>query len=241
MVTRRKIIRRTSKAIEPDEIEEDVDTDVDGGEDLDVDEVDMQDEVDEDEPEEEDEPEPVKPSKKAAAKPAPKAAVKAAPAAKPSIKKTSKPVVEEDEAPVVKKTIAVKASSQTLIPDLLSALEIGKALQISRTGENTWTAKVVDATVTTSRKKMFGKEYWDTVLSEDFVNFTEEWKALTYDEKKKKATKLGAKWEAAEDEGIDTMRITAAVREVQGIEKYKPEYQDRTARAALRGGGNGKE
>lgn len=190
--------------------------------------------VDDDEPDE-DEPKPAKAAKPAVkiGKPTPKVAV--------SVAKVSKNGVDdEDEAPAPKKSLKVKTVAQSMLPDLMEGLAEGKALLISRTGENTWTATLVEAApvATGKRKKVFGKEYWDTVLSPEFVQFDAEWKELTPDEKVKAAKKSGVVLERGdkENEGIFIMKLTSLVREARGISKYKPEYQDRAARAVVRGG-----
>jgi hypothetical protein len=73
------------------------------------------------------------------------------------------------------------------------------------------------------------------MVDPNYLEWINTWKAKSYAEKKAYAKKAKIKWEEHADERIDVMRITQAVREAEGIEKYKPEYRSRQARAALRG------
>jgi len=221
----RRVIKR-SKPVD-DEPEEDV-------EDVDLDSEELDDDADDDAVDEDDEPSP------RAARKMGKKHAKPAKAAK--TEKTEKKVAEsedEDEEPVKAKTVKVKAVSETLISDLVEALAEGKALVITHLSSGKWQAVAGEYVTKVSAADgghwLRGKEYTDKVRSEEYEAWRAEWKQLTLDEKRAKAKKVGAEWESAEDDGIEAMRLSAAYRKAKGIEKYKPEYRDRSARAALRG------
>ena len=57
---------------------------------------------------------------------------------------------------------------------------------------------------------------------------------MSYADMKKWAKQKKVKWENHDDERIDRIRITVALREKLGIEKYKDEYQDKAARDAIK-------
>jgi hypothetical protein len=157
-------------------------------------------------------------------------------------RKVTPPVVTKavEEEPEVAKPVRIKKVETQVTEDVLTgvlnALETGQAIQVSRTADNQWQIVRTDKI---SNKlgfgKLTGKEYWDTVLSPEFTKWQEEWAAMTFAEKKKQATKIKAVWEPHDNPKIEIMRITAAMREHLGIEKYKPEYASRGARAALKG------
>ena len=219
MVTRRKIVRRSKPVVE--EVE-DVDLE---------DEVEVEEDAESDD-EEDEEPAPRgKVTKKVVIPPATAKVVKAA----------KKAVVvededDDDEAPVEKKSIKIKTANENLIQDLINELAEGKSLLITILGQGK--LQVVSqefvAPKATSSSGLSGKEFWDTVADPGFIEWNSEWKKLTFDEKKAAAKKAGAKWEPHEDEGIEHMRLSSAMRDALGIEKYKPEYRTREQRAALR-------
>jgi len=235
MADRVKLIRR--RAPEPEDVEED-------------DDVIVEEEDEEPEPapvkrttrkivaepeDDDDEPAPVKKSSKPVIKKViPPPAKKVVPPA--PVKKVKQPEPEEDEAPAPK-VVKVKSVADTVVdnilPKLLDSLVAGKAIIITKIGENKW--QVLPSDAVAKSKKVVGKEYWDEVISEEYRQWSEEWSALTFAEKQQRGKKAGIKWNASGDQRIEIMSLTDAMRKHDGIEKYKEQYRDRAARALLRG------
>jgi len=61
------------------------------------------------------------------------------------------------------------------------------------------------------------------------------WHDMTVDAKYEFAEEVGAEWDVHETERVDIIRMVRAVKAKLGLEIYKPEYQSRTVRNALRG------
>lgn len=120
-----------------------------------------------------------------------------------------------------------------ILTELIAALEDStKELVFAVAGEGKWTFTVREKRE--DKPKAAGKEYWDEVLSPEFLEWSAEWGKLTHEERKKRAVKAGAKWEPHKNPQVEIMRITEAYREAMGIEKYKPEYREKAARDKLR-------
>lgn len=204
--------------------------------------------IEEDDDEEEEEEEEVKPVKKTAPiskSPAPakittKIVVPPPPAK--TAKKVAAPVEDEDEEEEVKQPVKVKSVQTTVVEGLfeklLLGMEDGKTMSIKKVGDDKWHVSLTEpvAAPTGKNAKFAGQEYWREITSDEFNKWQEDWKQLTYAEKVQKATKAGVKWEQHSNPKVDVMRLTEAYRTHMGIEKYKPEYQTRAARQALRGG-----
>jgi hypothetical protein len=176
-----------------------------------------EDEEEEEAEEEDEEPVPVKKHK--------------APAAK---KEYKAPTVEKKTDPIsIKKVDQVIA--ENVFSQMFEAMEDGNAIVVTKLGENKWQIVKGNA-VQLGVKKISNSEAWAEMISQEYVDWNAAWTKKSYEQKKAYAKKIGAKWEAHEDERVDVMRLTASVRSKEGIEKYKPEYRTRAARAALRGG-----
>jgi len=149
-------------------------------------------------------------------------------------RRTRKVVKPEPEEP---EPVKADVSDLDVFYGLLESLDEGQTLVISRTGEDTWSVSSASGGVAAGGglQKLKGKAYYDEVYSSEFVEHHEMWKELTFAEKKAQARKIKAKWEAHEDSRVEVMRVTAAVRAELKIEKYKPEYRTRAARAAIKG------
>lgn len=239
MVKRRHVVRPAAKPaatkavrqpVEDAEDFEDLDETVVDDEDDDNDEDDVV--VDDEDEEEEEAPAPVRKAKKVVAVEAdeedpepPKKVKKAAPAADEAPKKGAE--IRTVEATVV----------ENVFTELIEALEDGNAIFITKTGKNKYQVTSGAAVVSGSSKRMARGEYLDEVINPEYKEWKEKWRGLSFEAKKKYAKKLGVEWDAHEDEGIETMRLTQTVRLAEGIEKYKPEYRDRASRSALRSGG----
>lgn len=129
-----------------------------------------------------------------------------------------------------------KAVAEDILTGLLEALdEGGKSLVIVKVKDNKWNLSLSDGVK--AGGKMTSSEAWHATVSDEFLEWSKTWNAKSFEEKKKYAKQLKCKWEENDDPRIEVMRITQAVREKEGIEKYKPEYRTRAARAALRAGG----
>jgi hypothetical protein len=264
MADRPVLRRRTpSKPVEEEEeIVDDVDVEEDDEELTEfIEDADEEDEEDEeDEPVVR---KAVAPGKKAAPVPAPvvaKKTVVAAPAkvvapapvvkkvAPPApVAKVAKPVVKEviedvdDEEDVVEapKKIKVKPVDATvagsMMLELMENMEVGKAITITRTADDKWIFGTADAAKATTANGLRGKPYWLEVLDPSYLAWDVDWRTKTYDEKIKAAKKAGATWKEEKDPRVNILRATEAYRTAMGIEKYKPQYRTRAARAALQG------
>jgi len=232
MVAKRRLVRRKPAEEEEDEEEiEEIEPEID-------DEVDEDEEYEDEEDEDEEEEEKprhargIKP--KAVAKPAPKPM-------KVKAKKVKEPEPEEDEeeeevpAKVgkVQKVDDTKASG--LLLDVMNQLEDGKSLLITHLGKGKYAIGFADG-LKAAPQGLRGDAYWDKVANPGYRDWMHNWHDMTYDEKGKYAKKNKIKWNHHENPKVDVIRLTEAVRAAEGIEKYKPEYRSRSARAALRGG-----
>jgi len=253
---KRRVVRRTVGNVAPvankvaskpsshpkieDEIEDEIDI-----EELDdeEDEIDIE-ELDDDDDVEDIEPEPVKPSNKVSKPIIKKSVVK--PVAKP-VKSVAKPVKSVDKTPTVEleeieeveDTIpmaSIKKVGDNVIENLMGKLRNGEALTIVKQADGRYT--VTEASIVETKKaegKLRGNAYWAEVCTPEYLEWEKSWKTMTYADKLKAAKKAGAKWESHDDQRINTIRITESFREVNGIEKYKPEYSTMSSRAAIRG------
>jgi hypothetical protein len=232
MTVKRRLIRRkpVEEEIEEEEVED---------EDLEVEEE--EDEEVEEEEDEEEEPAPVKKSSRGIApKPTPAPAPKPAPKAAPKpTKKVVEEEEEEEEEPAPSKKVKVQKVEQTVASAILleavQHLEDGKTLVISNLGNGKFGVSYSEEIQTAASNKLRGKSYYDTVTSDEHKAWSTEWKQKSYEEKVKFAKKKGIKWDAQPNPRVDVIHLTEAVRLALGIEKYKPEYRSRSARAALRG------
>lgn len=203
------------------------------------------DEEEDDDYEEPDEEEEYVPPKAAARKvvppPVKKTALPAKPVAKP-VAKHARDAEEEDvddaHVPVVAKPLKVQKVAADvaggILTGLLEGMNNGMAVVITRTGEGKWMFTTGVASVAAG-PKLRGKEYWETVLTQEYKEWQEEWTTLTYAEKVTKAKKMKVTWDRHDDERVDNIRVSAAVQAALGIEKYKPEYRTRAAQERLKG------
>ena len=170
-----------------------------------------------------DEPDPKTTTKKSAKKPAKKAA-----------KKPAKKTVTEPEVIEVKKVDDQVAEG--VFSELLEAMDEGQAVIAVRLPGNKWQFMTGDVqTTSTGGVKLKGKEFDGEVQTIEYQEFIVEWSDLTYQEKVKKAKKLKVAWETHDDNRVDNIRLMLAVRDKLGIEKYKPDYINKSARDRLKG------
>jgi len=159
---------------------------------------------------------------------APKATTKKS-AKKPAKKTSTEPKVVE-----VKKVD--DSVAEGVFSELLEAMAEGQAIIAVRLPGNQWQFMTGDIQTTSDGGvKLTGKEYYDEVQTVEYQEFAAEWGDLTYQEKVKKAKKMKVKWETHKDNRVDNIRLMLAVREKLGIEKYKEDYINKSARDRLRG------
>jgi hypothetical protein len=144
------------------------------------------------------------------------------------------PALEKFRIRSVNETVAGDVFSQ-----MFQAMASGASIIVTRLDDGKWqftsTNIQADVVAKASSGKLSGKAYWDEVTSPDFVKFHQDWDNLTYDERKRRAKKAGAIWNEDKSQKIDAMRMTEAYTEKLGIKKYKPEYENKAARAAIKG------
>lgn len=225
MVIKKRLIRR--KPVEPEPEEEEI-------EDLEPEDEEFEAEIEEEEEEE------VKPSKVAPRGITHKVISKVPP--KPAPKPAPKPVVEEPEEEEEEEEPAKKIKVQKVEDTVVSSIVLqamqhmkeGKSLLITSLGNDKYSIVFSDHALPAPSSKMRGKEYWEAVTSPDYLAWSEEWQNKSYEEKVKFAQKKKISWDSHPNPRVDVIRLTEAVRKALGIEKYKPEYRTRSARASLR-------
>jgi len=164
--------------------------------------------------------------------PAPKTTTKKP--AKKAAKKPAKKTVTEPEVIEVKKVDDQVAEG--VFSELLEAMDEGQAVIAVRLPGNKWQFMTGDVqTTSTGGVKLKGKEFDGEVQTVEYQEFIVEWSDLTYQEKVKKAKKLKVAWETHDDNRVDNIRLMLAVRDKLGIEKYKPDYINKSARDRLKG------
>jgi hypothetical protein len=145
--------------------------------------------------------------------------------------------------PVPAKQLKAKKVGFNPIEDIMNAMRSGEAVMIKREGTNSYQVSVVPNDIIVSKtgfkylkKGITGKQYWNEVLNPEFEVWSKKWNSMTYTEKLAYATKLGVTWRRSEtNERLDVMNMSEAVRKAENIDKYKPEYKKRSARAKVRG------
>lgn len=151
-------------------------------------------------------------------------------------------VVEDDdddvEPPAAAKPVRVKSVEATIagasMLELLEGMEVGKSIIISRSADNKW---LITNELPKIEKAdgLRGAEYWQEVLDPAYNAWWKEWHNLSQEERIKKAKKAGVTWKEDKDPRVNIMRATEAYRTEMEIEKYKPEYKTRAARARIQG------
>lgn len=123
----------------------------------------------------------------------------------------------------------------SLVDDILSRLAAGQSVTIIRLENGNW--KLADSKAAKDNRTtvgLRGAAYWDEVCSPEYIEWEKEWRELTMAERLARAKKAKVTWEEHADARINQMRLVDAYRQKLGIEKYKPEYQERSARDAVR-------
>lgn len=149
--------------------------------------------------------------------------------------------VENDHV-IVDKKFKAKKSGKNPVEDIIEVLRKGEALMIRKDGISSYIVSIVPNEVIVSKtfnnilkKGIIGKQYWEEVLSPEFTEWISKWNAMTVTEKYEYAEKHAIVWKHSDEQKIDIMSLTEAARAAAGVQKYKPEYQSRQARARIRG------
>lgn len=151
------------------------------------------------------------------------------------VKVNEEPAVEMDEEPEPEST-SVKMDTVQLFNSMLTRLAEGDVLHIKCVASSEYEVSISSSTTLTSvPEKPVVKVSVDDMLTDEFKEWRKAWAALTYEEKVEAAEEAGVEWDRHENPKVDVMRLSAAMREAEGIEKWKPEYSTRKARAAARG------
>jgi len=147
---------------------------------------------------------------------------------KPIAKRTTKlsvqpelaePVVAEVEPVVAEvKGDKVDTDADSLLRQLFDAVSGGGSVVITKTGESTYT---VSATGKAGRAGRAGRPAKRGSKTKEYLEFEAEWKALSYEEKVRKAEEAGVEWERHSDPRVDNMRLTMAYRDAMGVAKYE--------------------
>lgn len=147
------------------------------------------------------------------------------------------PEAEEEADEFAPLTLA----AETTFGEFLEQLPVGVVFQLSKVKDGLFTIAKLDgvASAPTVRKAsgggLRGKAYDAAVLNPEWVQWREDWAAMTMAEKEKTVKKLKLKWDDHDNPSINIMRMGMAYLEHLGIEKYKPEFASRAARIAIRG------
>lgn len=156
----------------------------------------------------------------------------------------AKPTIEEEpEVIKTKRVTKARKIGTNPIEDIMSSLRDGEALMLKKEGINSYQISVIPNDIIISKtgfqylkKGLTGRQYWDEVLNPEFAVWSKKWNAMTYSEKLKYTKSKKIVWEPVPDnQKLDVMRMTEAVRKAENIEKYKPEYMKRSARSKVRG------
>ena len=151
--------------------------------------------------------------------------------------------IEQQEPVVVSKRFkAAKKTGKNPIEDIIEALHSGEAIMVKKEGVTSYSVHLIPNEVIISKtftnilkKGIIGNQYWNEVLNPDFKPWLLKWNAMTNTEKYEYAEKHKLTWKHSENQRLDIMALTEAARKDAGINKYKPEYQTRAARARIKG------
>ena len=155
-----------------------------------------------------------------------------------------KDVDEQIQQPViVDKRVKIKKTGTNPVSDIMDYMRSGEAIMVKKEGTSSYTVSIVPNEILISKtgyqylkKGVTGKQYWNEVLNPAFVEWSRKWTAMTYSEKLDYAKSHNISWDTVEgNERLNLMNLSEAVRKVENIEKYKPEYMKRSARSKIRG------
>lgn len=118
--------------------------------------------------------------------------------------------------------------------DVLDDLAVGHAVVITREDKERFSMRVLETNEFSATPVISYTEYLDIVYSDEYKEFEKEWGAMDADERIAYAKKHKIKWEEHDTHRINLMRVTQAVREHRGIEKFKPEWNTKAKRSKIR-------
>lgn len=156
--------------------------------------------------------------------------------------KRSQETSAPEEPMPIDKEFKAKKSGKNPVEDIMEALRKGEAIMVKKEGVSSYAVSIIPNEVIVSKtfnnilkRGVIGKQYWEEVLNPEFTDWIAKWNAMTTTEKYDYAGEHKIEWKHAENQKLDIMNLTEAARLISGVQKYKPEYQSRQARARIRG------
>jgi len=137
------------------------------------------------------------------------------------------------------------------LSDLFDALNDGTSVTITKLGKDKWqfvtggvaAAATVAPVSAPKGRGLTGMAFEKEAYSQEFFKWYYEdagsgkpWNEMTSEERYALAEEIGASWEEHDEPRVDAMRMGQAVREKLDIAKWKPEYDSRASRKALKAG-----
>ena len=156
-----------------------------------------------------------------------------------TVKKTEAAVAKEEEeaaAEAEEEEEEVDDLVSRNLAEVLDAMAVGMTYVITNQGGGKFTITKSDgaAILPGDSNKLSGVAYWDEVLSQDYKDWQEEWQELTHADKRKMLDKDNIEYDEHDHPTIEAMRMAQAYRDYHDINKYKPQYKTRAARAAIK-------
>jgi hypothetical protein len=149
----------------------------------------------------------------------------------------------EPEKETKEKAAPIAKVDSTAFVGLMDLLNAGDTLVFSRISAAKWAVSKGTPQQVSKSKGMRGEAYRKTVLSDEYYAWFYEnagdgkpWSEHSTEEKFAMAQAEGVEWEAKEDARLNLMTMTEAFQIHRGFLKYKPEYQKKSARDALKFG-----
>lgn len=130
-----------------------------------------------------------------------------------------------------------------LLLRLIGRLDAGQALTLVRKSDDSWeimTGTAIPPTMSAIVRKKFKmtlQEWEDEVFSGEYKTHLAAWQKLDEKGKLSLVKKAGVSWNESADPRVNLLNATMAYRThlgLNGDNKYKPEYQEKAARDALR-------
>lgn len=133
----------------------------------------------------------------------------------------------------------VRKVDQQVMDDILQGIfdliDAGESVMITKVEDGKWTIGPANKkALQVTSGKLSGKAYWDEVCTPEYREWEKEWITLSAAEKAKRCKTAGVTWTHAPDPRVDAINMTEAYRNKLGITKYKPQYESRKAREAIR-------
>jgi hypothetical protein len=139
--------------------------------------------------------------------------------------RTARQPVEDDEE--------VEGADNPVL-NLLEGLREGETIVVRRESRNEWVLATMQtmAAVAVQKSDRLPAGFDDSLKTEEYLDWQDEWTPKTYEEKVAWAKKNKVEWEfdPDKDERINHMRVSLAVQDHLGIEKYLPQFRTQAAR-----------